>query len=266
MANTNYNNWNDFFIAQLSMGKYTFTYDDIKNEFQLSEQSIDRGLLYHSKQKHIIKIRKGFYGILTPENSVNGILPIYSFIDDLMASLHRPYYMALLSAGVLHGASHQKPMADFVITETPAPRNIITSKMKVYFISKHSWQQKEIIQKKTIAGYINVSSPELTAFDLVIYANRIGLNLVSTVLQELCEVMKPQPLKRIAKTVETPVIQRLGYILEKFTEAKKLSDILHKILENRTPQIVPLSIKKVKNGNINIRWKLIINTEIEPDL
>jgi predicted transcriptional regulator of viral defense system len=248
------------------MGKYTFTYCEIKEDFKLSEQSVDKGLSYHSKQKHIIKLRKGFYGIITPENSVNGILPVYSFIDDLMNCLHKPYYMALLSAGVLHGASHQKPMVDFVITETPAPRNIINPKMKIYFISKKSWQETDIEQKKGTAGYINVSSPELTAFDLITYVDKIGFNLATTVLQELCETIKLSSLKRVAKTMDSPTIQRLGFILDNFIQAASLAKALYKVIEKKDTKTVLLSTKKPNKGSIDSKWKIIINTEIEPDL
>jgi predicted transcriptional regulator of viral defense system len=266
MEHTSYNDWNELFINYLKQGRYTFTYEDISKEFSLSNEAISRGLLYNSKKQRIVKLRKGFYGILTPENSINGILPIYSFIDDLMKYLHKPYYLALLSAGILHGAAHQKPMVDFVITETPAPRNIITPGMKIYFISKHSWQQTDIVQKKGVAGYINVSSPELTAFDLIIYVDKIKFNLAVTVLQELYEVMKPSALKRVAKQMETSVIQRLGYVLDRFVEEETLSDTLQKVLKNRKIKAVPLSVKKPKNGEIDGKWKIIINTEIDPDL
>jgi predicted transcriptional regulator of viral defense system len=266
MGQTNYNDWNELFINYLKRGKYTFTYDDISKEFPLSGKAISQGLLYNSKKQRIVKLRKGFYGILTPENSIDGILPIYSFIDDLMKYLHKPYYLALLSAGVLHGAAHQKPMVDFVVTETPAPRSIVTPRMKVFFISKHSWQQTDIVQKKGVAGYINVSSPELTAFDLIIYIDKIKFNLAATVLQELYEVMKPSVLKRVAKQMETPVIQRLGYILDRFVEEKVLSDALQKVLKSRKIKTAPLSVKKSKSGEIDDKWKIVINTEIDPDL
>jgi predicted transcriptional regulator of viral defense system len=138
--------------------------------------------------------------------------------------------------------------------------------MKIFFISKHSWQQTDIVQKKGVAGYINVSSPELTAFDLIVYVDKIKFNLATTVLQELYEEMKPSALKRVAKQMETPAIQRLGYIIDGFVESETLSDALQKVLKDRKIKTIPLSVKKPKSGEVDDKWKIIINTEIDPDL
>ncbi|MDR2651296.1 MAG: type IV toxin-antitoxin system AbiEi family antitoxin [Prevotellaceae bacterium] len=266
MDDVNYNDWNMLFHNYLEHGRYTFTYEEISNKFSLSDAAISLQLLYYSNKKRIFQIRKGFYGILTPENSVNGVLPSDLFIDALMEHLNKPYYIALLSAAALHGSAHQKPMVDFVISQTPAPRSIVNKKMKLYFVSKNSWEQSGIVQIKTRAGYIKVSSPELTAFDLIVYSSKFGINRVTTVLQELCEVMKPAALKRIAQTQETVAIQRLGYILEKIEEKEKLSNVLYKILEKRKVFLAPLSVKKTKKGEIDKKWKIIINMQIETDL
>jgi len=266
MDNANYNDWNLLFNRYLEHGKYTFTYEEISKQFSLSDTAISLQLLYYSRKKRIFQIRKGFYSILTPENSAGGILPFDLFVDSLMKHLNKPYYVSLLSAAALHGAAHQKPMVDFVISQTPAPRSIINKKMKLFFVSKKSWEQSGIVQMKTRTGYINVSSPELTAFDLVVYSSKFGINRVATILQELYEVMKPAALKRIAETQETAAIQRLGFILDRIIENEKLTNVLFKILENRKVFPVPLSIKKPKNGEIAEKWKIIINMQIETDL
>jgi predicted transcriptional regulator of viral defense system len=266
MEKSGYNDWNLLLNNYLECGKYTFTFEEIKKHFSLSDSAISLQLSYYSMKKRIFHIRKGFYGILTPENSTGGILPSDLFIDSLMKHLNKPYYVALLSAAALHGAAHQKPMVDFVMSQTPAPRSIVNKKMKLYFISKKSLEQSGFVQMKTRAGYINVSSPELTAFDLVVYSSKFGVNRVATVLQELYEVMKPAALKRIAKTQDTAAVQRLGYILDRIVENEKLSNILLKILENRKIFPVPISVKKPKKGEIDKKWNVIINMQIETDL
>ena len=62
--------------------------------------------------------------IITPEYAQSGMLPATLFIDDLMKSLNRKYYIGLHSAAALYGAAHQQPMEFFVITENPPLRNI----------------------------------------------------------------------------------------------------------------------------------------------
>jgi len=193
------------------------------------------------------------------------MLPPYLFIDDLMLSLDKPYYVGLLSAAALHGAAHQQPVGYTVITKSPAPRSV--EKQKILFFSKQKFLQDGIIQKKTPAGYINVSSPELTALDFFDYIHKFGINRITTVLQELSEEMKPSLLLKIARQYpNTAAIQRLGYILNHVVFAEKLSDALWKALNERICFPVPLSPQKVKKGETDTRWKIIKNMEIESDL
>jgi predicted transcriptional regulator of viral defense system len=267
LENTN-TKWDSFFLDLQERGRYTFTFDELRNRFpNLSDEALLQGLYRYKVKKQVAQIRKSFYAIISPEYSKQGMLPPYMFIDDLMKSLNKPYYVALVSAAALHGAAHQQPQVYFVITQTPAPRSIQNSKLKITFISKTAWDSAFIIQKKTNAGYMNVSSPELTALDLLAYSTKFGLNRVSTILQELSEEMKPSVLSRIAKKYPTtPVLQRLGYILDRVLNEEKLADSLCKILIGRQPLPVPLSIEKGKNGEIDEKWNIIKNMEIESDL
>ena len=259
--------WDRFLVELQEKGRYAFTFDDLRNYFDLSEESILQGLFRYKQKKQVAQIRKGFYAIITPEYSKQGMLPFHFFIDDLMKSLNKPYYVALLSASSLYGAAHQQPMEYFVITQTPAPRSINSKKLKIYFLSKNTWEQDDIIQKTTDAGYINVSSPELTALDLLAYVEKIGLNRITTVLQELTQSIKVSSLTRtLKKYTNTPVIQRLGYIMDKVLDEKKLAEVLLKNLKDRNLSPVLLTTQKPKNGVIDETWKVIINMEIESDL
>lgn len=226
-----------------------------------------QGLYRYKTKKQIAQIRKGFYVIIPPNYSNQGMLPPYLFIDDLMKSLSKPYYVALLSAAALYGAAHQQPMEYFVIAKTPAPRSINNKKLKISFFSKNSWEQDDIVQKTTDVGYLNVSSPELTALDLLAYVDKIGMNRTVTLLQELVQAMKATTLYRTAKRYpNTPVIQRLGYILDKTLSEEKLSNPLLKILNKRNISPVLLIAQKEKQGELDETWKVIKNREIESDL
>jgi len=261
------NKWSDFFFDLRERGQCTFTFDDVKKKFDLSEQSISQELYRYSIKKQIVKIRKGFYGILTPETAIGGMLPPDLFVDALMKSLHKPYYVALLSAAALHGAAHQQPMEYFVVAQTPAPRSIRNKKLKLTFVSKKTWEQSAIEQKKTRAGYLNVSSPELTAFDLLENIHTFGINRITTILQELYEVMLPSRLSKIAKQIDNKAnIQRLGYILDTVVNEEKLANALYKVLNKTSFSPVLLSPQKKKKEEIDNKWKIIINMPIESDL
>jgi predicted transcriptional regulator of viral defense system len=260
-----YNYLNKYLTEVRSQGRYAFTVEELKNEFNLSCPALRQSLFRLKSKKEIALIRQSFYVIIPPEYSKQGMLPPYLFIDDLMKSLNKPYYIGLLSAAALHGAAHQQPMGYTVITQSPAPRSI--DKLKIVFFSKQNFLQDGIIQRKTPAGYINVSSPELTALEFFDYIHKFGINRITTVLQELSEEMKPAILTKIAKQyTNTAAIQRLGYILEKEILAEKLSDSLWKVLNERVYFPIPLSPQKAKNGETDSKWKIIKNMEIESDL
>ena len=261
------NKWSNFFLDLRERGQCTFTFDDIRKNFDLPEQSISQELHRYCVKKQIVKIRKGFYGILTPETAIGGMLPPDLFVDALMKSLNKPYYVALLSAAALHGAAHQQPMEYFVVTQTPAPRSIRSKKLKLTFISQKTWEQSVVEQKKTRAGYLNVSSPELTAFDLLDNIRIFGINRITTVLQELYEEMRPSRLSKMAKLIDNKAnMQRLGYILDTVVNEEKLADSLFKVLNKTSFSPVPLSPQKEKKGQIDNKWKIIINMQIESDL
>lgn len=265
MGQFTYNYLDKYLIEVRAQGRYAFTVEELRKNFDLSSNALNQ-VLYRTKQKkEIVQIRPGFYVIIPPEYSKSGILPPYLYIADLMAFLDKPYYVGLLSAAALHGAAHQQPTVYTVITQTPAPRSV--DKLKILFFSKQKFIQGGIIQKKTPAGYINVSSPELTALDFFDYIYKFGINRITTVLQELSEEMKPSILLRIAKQYpNTAVIQRLGYVLDKVVSSEKLSDILWMVLNEKTIYPVPLSPQKNKKGIIDNKWKIIQNMEIESDL
>jgi predicted transcriptional regulator of viral defense system len=265
MGQITYNYLDKYLIEVRAQGRYAFTVDELKNKFNLSPNALNQVLYRLKQKKKIAQIRQGFYVIIPPEYSKQGMLPPYLFMNDLMKSLGKPYYVGLLSAAALYGAAHQQPMGYTVITQSPAPRSI--DKLKIIFFAKKDFLPDGIIQKKTPAGYIHVSSPELTALDFFEYIHKFGINRITTVLQELSEEMKPALLLKIAKQYpNTAAIQRLGYILDAVISEEKLSDALLKALNERTCFPVPLSPQKEKKGETDSKWKIIKNMKIESDL
>ncbi|MDR2642728.1 MAG: type IV toxin-antitoxin system AbiEi family antitoxin [Planctomycetaceae bacterium] len=261
------NNWGNFLSELQQRGRYTFTVADLKQRFNLSEKALFQGIFRMTQTKKIVQIRKGFYVILEPSEISNGLPDIYKYVDALMKSIGKPYYVAMLSAAALHGAAHQQPQEFFIMTEIPLPRNIYNKKNKITFFGKNALLQEGIMQKKSRTGYFNVSTPELTAFDLLNNIKRFGINRITTVLQELHEEMLPSRLSKIAKLIDNKAsMQRLGYILETVVGAEKLAYSLYKILSKTIFYPVPLSPSKESKGAIDKKWKIILNMEIEPDL
>jgi predicted transcriptional regulator of viral defense system len=262
-----YNYLDDYLDQIRAQGRYSFDWKEIKDKFSQTDKALKQSLFRLKAKNRVAQIRNGFYAIITPEYMHQGMLPAHLFIDDMMKSLNRRYYVGLLSAAALHGAAHQQPMEYFVVTGKPALRDIKTEKLKVNFYVKKEWSDEDVIEKKTDAGYINVSSPELTALDLFYYLESITVNLSFNVIQELAAELKVQHLVKVARRYpQTVAIQRLGYILDKELHDERFVEPLLKVLKERKFYPVSLSLGKDTDGELDSQWKVIKNTTLESDL
>jgi predicted transcriptional regulator of viral defense system len=253
----------------LSSGRYFFTRNELHEKFNANEAAIRQCLQRLTRNKLILQIRNGFYVIIPPEHRNAGILPPEMFMDDFMRYLKRPYYAGLLSAAALHGAGHQQPQIFSVITDRPSIRQIQYKNLKICFPVKSEMPQAGIEQKKTPAGYIAVSSPELTAIDLLIYLKQSGgLPSVTAVLEELSELMTPEKLELIIdKFIPSTALQRLGFLLDTVFDKKELADTLYTELQTRNFFHIPLNPAEAKGSNpINKKWKISINADLEAEL
>ncbi|WP_026707096.1 type IV toxin-antitoxin system AbiEi family antitoxin domain-containing protein [Flavobacterium frigidarium] len=266
---TNYAYLEDFINELRSNGRYAFSLQEVRNQFDQSDQAIKKALQRLKKKKEIALIRNEFYVVITPEYRSKGILPPSLFISELMKFLEKDYYIGLLNAASYYGAAHQQPQSFSVITMKPSLRNINNDNLKINFYIKKEWSKEDIIQKKVDTGYINVSSPELTALDLVCYFDQAGgLNRVATVLEELCESIDATKLLYISKRY-SPItaIQRLGFLLEEILDRRDLSDPIKEYL--KTVKYFPVLLRPQKEKTEMITgndWKVVQNIEIETDL
>ena len=265
------NNYLLTWIEQLQSRRIiSFSKDDLNTNFpERSEHAIIQSLSRLSQRGRVVPIYKGFYLIVPVEYAAREILPPILFIDYLMEFIAKPYYIGLLSAAALYGAAHQQPQEFFIITTT---KQLATRKkgIKINYVIKKVIPAHFLENRKTETGYVKVSSPELTAFDLVYYSNRIGgMNRTITVLFELVESMQPDKIEpELVQSFSVATIQRLGYILEYSLYEEQLADKLWKVSKGLNLHFYrqPLSTgKKTAGYKTDPRWKIIINTKIEID-
>jgi predicted transcriptional regulator of viral defense system len=264
VVESTYNNIEDFLNKIQSNGRFSVTLKELKNNFDSSEKAILQNIFRLKRKNQLAQVRKEFYVIVPPQYSNRGMIPSTLFIGDLMEFLERDYYVGLMSASALHGAGHQQPMQFQVMTTKPSLRNIKNNKLNIHFFVKSKWQEGDINQKKTGTGYINVSSPALTAFDLIHYNKKIGgLNRIIPILEDLMENIRTSDLKRTAKGQKFPEIQRLGFILDALGN-DQLATALYKRIEGKPLKVIPLSLAhKKREGELNSKWKVILNSELD---
>lgn len=255
-----------------SRGKLSFSLIEVKSVFKDdTDITIKFGLSRLVQKQKIVSVFKGFYVIVPPQYASKGILPAALFIDGLMKYLERNYYVALLNAAALHGASHQQPQEYFIVTGYPVLRTTSRKGLKINYISTRILPPVMLTeQKKTETGYITVSKPLLTAIDLITYEKKVGgLNRAATVINELVETIKLNDVsEEFVKYATVSSLQRLGFILEQVLVKKEIADRIF-LLCNKAGikfYLIPLKASGKKNKDIlSEKWKLLINAEIEID-
>src|ERR1035437_6065092 len=88
-------------------GRYTFTRSDVAAALDGHWRTTELDALRRLATVHrIVRPYRGFYVIVPLEYRTAGAPPASWFIQDLMTFLAQPYYVGLLSAAALHGATH----------------------------------------------------------------------------------------------------------------------------------------------------------------
>lgn len=247
-------------------GRYQFTTAEAVATLGDSLPAVQAALRRLKARGAIATPHKGFHVIVPPEYQQLGCLPAEHFVPQLMAHLGEHYYVGLLSAAELHGAAHQRPQALQVMVQT-ARRPLRCGRVRVQFIARKDLAGTPVVETKTPRGLLRIASKEATALELVGYAEHCGgLDNVASVLSELAEHLESQLL--VSEAARCPVVwlQRLGYLLE-LTEREELASALELEVQRRAQALAPLvRAMSYVGAPRSERWKLVINTQVEPDL
>ena len=259
----------------LASGRVTFTRDDVQSQIGLSNAAFHNTAARLQKQKKLLSPRHGFYVIVPPQFYGWGAPPPDWYIDTLMSHEQRPYYVGLLKAAEIHGATHQSVMEYQVITDKQLPRLTVgRSAIAFYFRKSMAGVSEGVQEHKTDAGFIKLSSPELTALDLLRYPHAAGgINHIATVLTDLGKSFDPTKFGFLATVFATRTVQRLGYLLDYLGHDHTARHLLH-ILENANgliwnelepparnidPDLVPPITERDR------RWRIIVRRPVEVD-
>ncbi len=209
---------------------------------------------------------RGFHLLVPPEYRRLGCLPPEQFIPDLMRVLGRAYYVGLLSAAQYHGAGHQRPQAFFVVeAKNRAP--IVCGAVRVEFVAKKWAKGFPVATFNTPRGTVAVSTPELTAIDLVAYPARSGgLDAVATVLAELAERIDPKELAVAAGQAPRVLAQRLGHLLDA-VDGGAVTGPLAALVADSVRDYAPLEPSLPASDAVrDAKWRILVNVDLEPDL
>jgi len=144
-----YNYLADYVDRLQSMGRYTFAWSELVESLYYSDLAIEKSLNRLVHKGRLAVVQRGFYIIVPPEYSTQGIMPPLLFIDDLLSFLQKPYYVGLMSAAAIHGAAHQQPQEFFVIIPKPPKRPINKRNMCINFLVKNELPTRGVEDRKT---------------------------------------------------------------------------------------------------------------------
>jgi len=153
--------------------------------------------------------------------------------------------------------------------ENPKLGDINKVETHLRFFTSTKWPTKNIIKKKSDAGIFKISSPALTAVDLIHHQNKLGgLNRMLAILEELFEEIAATDLSELLSWYShKSTIQRFGFLLEELNADNDLIGLLSNHLSATKYYPVLLTPKsKLKAGSVNNDWKVDINIKLESDL
>lgn len=262
----------DYIKDLRSRGRSSFTTQKALADLNISLSALNSRAYRLKKKGELVSPAKNLYVIVPPEYRSIGCLPAAELVPILMKHWHQDYYAGLLTAALYHGASHQKPQIFQIVVDRQIPP-LLLGKVSIEFITKKSLAglPTQNIDAKT--GYLKISSPEVTAMDLLLYTNRVGgLNAIATVLSELVEAIDPQKLVSLATNLHGKTwVQRLGWILDQIdtvdNERKNfIINSLQTYLTNQGVFYTPATPELETTEYIrNKKWMIIENTTIESD-
>lgn len=262
----------EWIIKLQQNGKLYFSIEQVTESFpNIQPTGIRSALARLSVKNSIVSVWKGFYVIVPISYSVKGILPPVMYIDHLMEHIKRPYYVGLLNAAAFYGAALQQTQVFSVIIQHPTLRDKNKKNVRLQFVARRNFPTVDLLEsRKTQTGYVKISSPALTAADVIQYEKEIGgLSRACTVLNDLTEVLDfTNTPDSFFEIVRTATIQRLGYLLENVVDAPDLANQLYKkaLQTSCNFQKIPLKNgKTIEKKMLNKKWKIYSNAEIEID-
>ena len=258
----------------LSAGRTVFTAEEAEQALGVGRGAFLDAAERLQRRQALLSPRRGFYVVVPPQYGSWGGPPPAWYIDALMRHEGHAYYVGLLKAAELHGATHQAVMEFQVVSGKRLPkiragRNLIA----FYFRKSIEAVTAGTEGYKTDTGTMRISSAALTALDLLRYPQAAGgIDAVATVLLDLGQRVDPEQLTALSALVERPVVQRLGHLLEHLGHDALTGSMLESLQargslpwteldrqEERAPDFEPELRQR------DPRWRVIVRRVPEPD-
>ena len=254
--------------ALLAEGVTWITTEDIATRLGIRPDQVPDSLERSRAAGRMRSITKGAWLVVSPEYLSWGAPPPEYYVDAWMRHLGHAYYVGLLTAAARHGLTHHAPQVFHVVT-TARRRDRTIGRSRIAFVYAKHCRARRTVRSTVPTGRLVLSSLAVTLLDLVSYPDRSGgpsnvASIAASVLED--ERLDVHALASSAATYRAPVVQRLGHLVE--TAAAHIGrtiDLvpLARLVERRT--VVPLDTRSAATGDIDTRWQVRVNVEVEID-
>lgn len=259
----------------MARGRSWFAKDEAQAALGLTSSALGAALARARRKGRLANPRHGFYLVLRPEDRVTGAPDPIRWVEPLMKHQQLDYRVALLRAAALHGASHHAAMV-FQVIAPKQLRGFELGRHRLVFLYQEPTAFRSINcapfiwRAKSDAGYTNVAGVELTLLDSTRYFHKAaGLNGVAQIVHDIGGRAKPIVLKKAATAYENSVVRRLGYLLDLVGHRRQADALQHFADEAKAYLPLNAAVKPVitaaaREPARSVRWKLLINDDIEP--
>ena len=261
-------NISDWIHSREIRGRVTFSVADVKDAFaERPSKSINTELSRQVSRGRVQSVYRGFYVIVPVQYQLKGVIPPAYYVDGLMEYVGKPYYLGLLSAASMHGATHQRAMKTQVMTVVPRIKESGKNSLP-------DWNYRQeipeafVVKKNAEIGTLRYSGPEQTAVDLVQFASHVGgYQRVATVLAELMDSVDMEKAGELLRFTTVATIQRLGYLLECVLSRQDQADALFQVLKMQGSwNSILLNNDQARREEVPAnRWHVNGNIDIEVD-
>jgi len=249
-------------LASLSeRGHNVFTLEDVISTLGVTYENAKVIVNRLEKKAWLIRLTRGKYLIVPLEAGVKSLYTEHGFV--IASHLVNPYYIGYGSALNHHGFSELVPSVVYVATsKRRRNRTVLHTKFRFITVTKSKMFGTEAA---TISGTkVKISDVEKTIADCLDHPECCGG--VDEVAKSIFFEHKELDMKKVVENAEKmgnkTIIKRLGYLLELFSyhEYEHLFENVE--LSEGYPKLDP---KLPKKGKFNSRWRLLLNTEIDPE-
>ncbi len=266
--------FSSYLTRLLSEGRVVFTREQAQDELDMGSRAFLDAAERQQKHGHLFSPRRRFYVIVPAQYMSWGAPPPSWYIDALMQHEGRPYYVGLLKAAELHGASHQAVMAFQVITDKRLPKiKAGRSSLVFYYRKDMEAVASGLTQHKTDTGRMTISGVELTLLDLLRYPHAGGgSDNTATVISVLGDRVDAHRLAALSGSFERAACQRLGYLLERFGHGEHAGLLYERLIVGAALPWVELEPAQAADPDFapeaserDPRWHVIVRRPPEPE-